>query len=113
MNWRNAAVALWGDDWIAPLSEVIGVNRRTIERWNSGDGQPPDAIVADLIRLPRIGSAQRAYGDLLRRLARGETIEELETDAAKRKRALARLRTDVGRFNAIAVLASHQRGSTG
>lgn len=106
MSWQDACQSLWGADWIAPLSEVLDVNRRTIERWRSGEVQIPAHIEADLIRLPRLGSATRAYGDILRRLARGETPEDIETWLAEHRRALARYKADVGRFRAIAVLAN-------
>lgn len=105
MSWQSACEALWGDDWIAPLSEVLAVNRRTVERWKSGEIDIPRHIAADLNRLPRIGSAQRAYGDTLRRMARGETLSEIEQSIADQRRAVSRARADVGRFNAIAILA--------
>jgi len=119
MSWQDACHALWGDNWIAPLSEVLAVNRRTVERWRSGEVQIPRHIEADLIRLPRLGSATRAYGDILRRLARGETVDEISAWLADHRRALARYKADAGRFKAIAVLAAppplkHQnRPSTG
>lgn len=111
-DWQSACEALWGDDWIAPLSDVLGVNRRTVERWKSGDIDPPKSIVSELVRLPRIGSAQRAYGDTLRRLARGETLEQIEQGVADQKRALMRVRADLGQYSAIAVLAAGQRNDT-
>lgn len=105
MEWKNTCEALWGDDWIAPLSEVLRVNRRTVERWKSGEIEPPQSIVAELVRLPRIGSAQRAYGTMLRRLSRGETLRDIEDSVASEKRAFTRLRADIGRYSAISVLA--------
>lgn len=105
MTWQDAAHALWGPDWIAPLSDVLNVNRRTVERWRAGEQEIPNLIAADLIRLPRIGTAQSAYGTALRRLARGETVEDLEQSLADDKRALMRLKADLGRYAAIAVLA--------
>lgn len=108
MRWQSSCEALWGDDWIAPLSEVLAVNRRTVERWKSGDVEIPEHIAAELIRIPRIGSAQRAYGDVLRRLARGESMDDVEQSIADQKRAVARVRADIGKFNTIAVLAVGQ-----
>ncbi|WP_062117142.1 hypothetical protein [Aureimonas sp. AU40] len=32
-DWKESAAALFGPDWIAPLSVVLGCSRRTIERW--------------------------------------------------------------------------------
>ena len=108
MEWQSVCEALWGDDWIAPLSETLGVNRRTVERWKSGEIQMPRHIADDLLRLPRIGFAQRAYGAALRRLANGATLQDIDDDAAAQVRAARRLRADVGRFSAIAVLAAGQ-----
>ena len=105
-DWQFACKALWGDDWIAPLSEVLAVNRRTVERWRSGEVTIPAHIAADLIKLPRLGSATRAYGDTLRRMARGESLETIEQWIADHRRAVARARADVGRYSAIAVLAA-------
>ena len=108
MNWISACEAMWGDDWIAPLSEVLNINRRTVERWKSGEGNIPPHIAAELVKIPRIGSAQRAYGDILRRLARGETMEDVEASIADQRRAVARVRADLGRFATIPVLAVGQ-----
>ena len=105
-DWQSACEGLWGEDWMAPLAEVLGVNRRTVERWRDGQVAIPAHIAAELARLPRIGSAQRAYGDMLRRMARGETLEAIESDLADQRRAIHRLRADIGRYSAIAVLTS-------
>lgn len=102
---RQTCEALWGDDWIAPLADILGVNRRTVERWKSGDVPMPRHIANDLLKLPRIGTATSAYGDLLRRLARGESLDDLNQWVTDQRRALGRVRADVGRFRAIAVLA--------
>ena len=40
LDWEDSAHRLWGDDFIAPMSEVLGINRRTIERWRAGQGEP-------------------------------------------------------------------------
>lgn len=108
-HWHDACDALWGADWIAPLSDVLGVNRRTVERWKSGEVPMPEHISSELVKLPRLGSATRAYGETLRRLARGETMGEIEQWIADHKRAAARVKSDIGRYSAIAVLASGQR----
>ena len=106
-DWQFACEALWGGDWIAPLSEVLAVNRRTVERWKSREVDIPPHIAAELVKLPRIGSATtRAYGDILRRLSRGESIEDIEAWVADHKRAVGRARADIGRYSAIAVLAT-------
>jgi hypothetical protein len=97
---------LWGDDWVAPLAQVLGVNRRTVERWRNGDLQIPAHIVAELVRLPRLGSATRHYGELLLRLAAGDRLDELQRCNRDQMRALRRLEADLGRYAAIPVLAS-------
>ena len=103
-DWQTSCEGLWGPDWMAPLSDVLGVNRRTVERWREGAVAIPAHISSELVRLPRIGSAQRAYGDMLRRLARGETMDTIESDLADQRRAIHRLRADIGRYSAISVL---------
>jgi phage terminase Nu1 subunit (DNA packaging protein) len=109
MTWQSTCEALWGPDWIAPLSEVLAVNRRTVERWKSGDVPIPDHIEAEIVRLPRLGDATRAYGDLLRRLSGGETVADVEQWIAAQRRAIARYKADTGKYRAIAVLAAGQR----
>lgn len=109
IDWQSACEALWGDEWIAPLSEVLSVNRRTVERWRSGEVSIPLHIADDLVRLPRIGEAQRAYGDVLRRMANGEGLDEIEDWVSHYRRATKRAQADIGRYNSIAVLARSQR----
>jgi hypothetical protein len=104
-DWQLVCKGLWGPDWIAPLAEVLGVNRRTVERWKSGTVEIPGDVVAELARLPRLGSATRAYGEVLRRLARGETVEDLEQDLADRRRALSHYKNERGKFRIITVVA--------
>jgi phage terminase Nu1 subunit (DNA packaging protein) len=106
MQWQYACEALWGPDWIAPLSEVLNVNRRTVERWKSGEIEIPEHIARDLERLPRLGDATRAYGDILRRLAGGETAADIEQWLTAHRRALARYKADLGKYRAITVLAA-------
>ena len=107
-DWQSACEGLWGTDWMAPLAEVLDVNRRTVERWRAGEVAMPRHIADDLCRLPRIGSAQRAYGETLRRLARGETMDDIEQWIADQKRAVSRVKADIGRYSAIAVLSGYR-----
>lgn len=103
-GWQDHARALWGDEWIAPMSEVLDINRRTIERWRRGDGAPADVIQRSLARI-----AQRPdphlIGDVLRRLARGETCDDIAEDYAARRAALQRVRDMLGKYHSIPVLA--------
>lgn len=95
MDWTDAAAALWGPDWIAPLSDVWGVNRRTVERWRSGDGAPREPLQAWLIRqASRADADGRMAGDILRRLARGETAAQILGEAHHVHRILLRLESD-------------------
>lgn len=103
-DWQAGCARLWGEDWIAPLSEVLSVNRRTVERWRSGAVPIPPDIARDLGRLGAIGD--RHYGDILRRLARGESPEDIRADIAAMQRALMRARRDLGRYRTIPMLAS-------
>jgi hypothetical protein len=86
MDWKQACVRLWGEDWIAPLSEVLKVSRRTVERWKAGTHPVPEKIERELIAL--VGGIaidlsshedpyNRAYGDMMRRLASGESPDAI------------------------------------
>lgn len=104
--WIRACERLWGPDWITPAAEVIGVNKRTLERAKSGSTSLNPRICADLERLGNQVGAGRAYGDVLRRIARGETPEEIEAYVQEIRHGLARYRSDLRRFTAIATLAA-------
>jgi len=41
-------VALYGEQWQAPLARALGVNRKNIQRWASGQYEPALGIWADL-----------------------------------------------------------------
>lgn len=72
LDWQDVAERLFGPDWIAPLSEVLGINRRTVERWRSGAVAIPERVAADIADLARRGRDNRNYGVMLRRAASGE-----------------------------------------
>lgn len=86
-TWMTAAEQLFGETWIMPLAEVLGVNRRTVERWKTGRTPIPHDIEVDIIALARPGLGT-TYGRLLRLRARGVDLAEMEA-------ALAQLRGDV------------------
>lgn len=91
-GWQEAARNLWGDDWIAPLSELIEVNRRTIERWKSGEGEPRQGIQDALVMLARrSGQDARVMGAVLRRMAAGETADEIMAEINAMRRSLVRI----------------------
>jgi phage terminase Nu1 subunit (DNA packaging protein) len=108
-DWQKTCVALWGEDWIAPLSEVLDVNRRTVARWKVGDIQIPAHIAADIVRLPKLGTATRAYGEILRRVAHGDTVQDIENWMADIRHALAHYQSDVGKYPAIDILSGNSR----
>lgn len=92
MDWQQAARALWGDDWIAPLSEFISVNRRTIERWRAGEGEPSGAIADGLVGVARRSGYDAAHtGKILRRLSSGETVADITDEIAAMRRSLVRV----------------------
>lgn len=89
------AQQLWGDDFIAPMSEVFGVSRRTIERWKAGRGEPPASIREDMARLARrAGADARMMGAILRRYAAGATRQDVEAEIMAMRRCLAILERD-------------------
>lgn len=95
-DWQAACVKLWGEDWIAPLSEVLGVSRRTVERWRSGDSpisqQLADEIVAASMTA---GNEARLYGAFARRLANKEWPADLEAWLVAQRRALNAIYSDL------------------
>jgi hypothetical protein len=91
-DWIESARALWGDDWIAPLSEVIGANRRTVERWRASHGEPRQGTQDTLAMLARrSGQDARVMGAVLRRMAAGETAADIVTEINATKRSLIRI----------------------
>lgn len=75
MTWIDEAEKLWGADWIAPLSEVLAVNRRSVERWRSEAQPAPEWLGPALQRACILaGSEPRVMGDVMRRLAAGEDV---------------------------------------
>lgn len=101
MDWQSECEKLWGRDWIAPLSEVLGVNRRTVERWRSGAVTIPsvvDNLICDAmenVRQPRV------MGAVFRMVAKGarpddirETLDRMESEEV---RTLAGEALEVGR----------------
>jgi hypothetical protein len=76
-DWQAACAELWGADWIAPLSEVLRINRRTVERWRSGATAIPEDLADQLWELGRGDEYRRAYGIILRRIAKGEAPETI------------------------------------
>ncbi len=48
---ERAAVALYGADYVAPLSETLGVNKRKVREWRSGAAIIPAGIWPELAAL--------------------------------------------------------------
>lgn len=91
-DWQDAAIALWGEDWIAPLSEVLGINRRTVERWKAQEGAPRQMMQDALAMLARrSGADARAMGDTLRRMAGGVTPQQIADEMHAITRSLRRI----------------------
>lgn len=106
-EWQHICAELWGDDWIAPLSEILRVNRRTVERWKSGAIDIPSAVIRDLERVyRRVGGYARQYGETLRKIAGGQTVEDLQDSISQQKRALNRFEADLQKLDPVAVLAA-------
>jgi len=96
-DWQDAARALWGDDWIAPAADVLGINRRTLERWKAGQGGPRPALARDLISLASgLPEDGRIFGQILRRIALGETPSGIADEIAGMERALRQIKSRDG-----------------
>lgn len=78
-DWRDICQSLWGDDWMQPASDVIGVNRRTVERWRAGHQTVPPAVIAALLSIPMdVGEPViRAYGRILRQVALNGSLSSI------------------------------------
>ena len=50
---------LWAPgDWIGHMAEALRVNRRTVERWASGQDEPPAGVWVDLREVARKRAAE-------------------------------------------------------
>jgi len=50
---------IFGGEWVTPLSAAVGVNRRTAQRWASGEYPPPDGVIAEVIDLAAAKQLER------------------------------------------------------
>jgi hypothetical protein len=48
---RRAGEALYGESWVAPLSDALDINPRTIQRWASGKNEINPAIWQEILDL--------------------------------------------------------------
>jgi len=115
-DWKRACEQLWGEDWIAPLADVLGVSRRTIERWKAGQMRIPSSIAEDLVSLTSTLPASevqlnRAFGSLLRRAARGEEPEDIDHWIDTVRAAAGMLKSEAGGYASIPVLATKRRSN--
>lgn len=114
-DWRDICQSLWGDDWMQAAADVIGVNRRTIERWRAGQQTIPRTVVEALeLALIEDVNDRRAYGALLRRLALSadphwKTLWNIADEAQRQFNALEQLRGDLhgGRLLGLRGIADH------
>lgn len=44
----DLGAARWGEHWRAPMARFLGVDRRTVERWEAGDHPVPAGVLAEL-----------------------------------------------------------------
>jgi hypothetical protein len=98
MIWTKACKLLWGEDWIAPLAEVLGKSRKTVERWKVGSVQIPPEVEREIQSMAPFAreDVAREYGRLLRRHARGESISDMEDWLDRYSDALILLRKKKG-----------------
>ena len=48
----------YGRDWVTQLAEYLGVNRRTVQRWNSGYHPVPLSVLHDITALADVRSGE-------------------------------------------------------
>jgi hypothetical protein len=80
--WELVCIRLWGADYGAALAEALGISDRTVRYWRAGRSRVNPDIVETLKRLDfyTLGLPEplmKAIGRALRRLGRGETMEQL------------------------------------
>jgi DNA-binding XRE family transcriptional regulator len=66
---RRIGNALYGESWQASLARDLGVPRRTVQRWATGEARPPLTLRRNLARL--VAARQDTLGKLYRELAAG------------------------------------------
>jgi hypothetical protein len=64
---RCVGAALYGQHWHSELAHTLGVNRRTVQRWEAGDSPIPPTLPRNLARL--VAARQDELGKLYRELA--------------------------------------------
>jgi hypothetical protein len=107
-SWQEVCRRLWGDEWIAPLSEVLGINRRTAERWKAGSSVIPDAV-DEMLLVQQATPDDREYGEVLRRIANGETLEQLNAALKLKQDAINRFAAHLEAEDWVASLAARQK----
>jgi len=90
-EWIAVCERLWGDDWIQAAADVLGINRRTLERAKR-DGHLNPRLATELLALGADPTRGRQYGSVLRRIAKGESIESIGADLEAMKLALDQFR---------------------
>ncbi len=93
LGWQEAAVLLWGEDFVAPMSECLGVNRRTVSRWKTGVIDIPPEVAMMLTQSTPRQTMTRDLGDVMRRIAGGASVrdvrEQIENQGAALRRYMA------------------------
>ncbi len=74
-DWRDGARRLWGDDWIVPLSEVMGIDRHLVARWASGETPIAPEIANQIIALADAAHPHTSgVGQIARLIANGHNV---------------------------------------
>jgi hypothetical protein len=70
---RAAGEALFGSRWQTDLGDELGINRRTVQRWVSGQNEPMPGVWADLeAMLSERAAEQLRLCEAIRRKLAGE-----------------------------------------
>ena len=65
---RRVGAALYGQHWHSELAHTLGVNRRTVQRWEAGASPIPPILPRNLARL--VAARQDELGKLYRELSK-------------------------------------------
>ncbi len=93
MEWDDVAVLLWGEDFVAPLSECLGVNRRTVSRWKTGVIDIPSDIRQAIIECTPHQTMTRELGETMRKIAAGDSPSDVKRGLEAQASALLRFKS--------------------
>jgi hypothetical protein len=81
---KSVGPALFGRNWQSELADWLGMNRRTIRRWMSGEDEPRPVVWAELLDITQERHAQLA--ELIEAIARAGKGLDMSAERVSFKR---------------------------